>query len=182
MAFCSKCGKELKKNIKFCPECGNEVASNKKIVDDKDVGDKVKESVEKVLDTKDTTSNFTNKDIKDNYGFALISYLGIFAFIPYFLGKSSKFVQYHAKQGMNLLIVWGAYIILYNLLGLIKIGKTVTYLGHTYVTYEASPWWIDFPMVVVGILISTIAITGIVYVCQGKAKELPIIGKLKIVK
>lgn len=182
MAFCSKCGNELKKSVKFCPECGNEVISKRTVNDDKDLEDKVKESVEKVLDTKDSTSNYTKKDIKDNYGFALISYLGVFAFIPYFLGKSSKFVQYHAKQGMNLLIVWAAYIIVYNLLGLIKIGNTVTYLGHTYVTYEASPWWITFPMFIVGILISAIAITGIVYVCQGKAKELPLIGKLKIVK
>lgn len=179
MIFCTKCGNKLEKNVKFCPNCGNGVEQKEN--KEKEVEEKIKNGIEKIMDTPDSTDKFTKKDVKDNMGFALISYLGILVLIPYFLGKSSKFVQYHAKQGMNLLIVWALYMVVYNLFGLIKISKSVTYFGYIG-SYKVTPWWINTPLNIVGILISLIVVIGIVNVCQGKAKELPIIGKLKIVK
>ena len=182
MAFCSKCGVKLEKEAKFCRECGNEIVTTKKTAKKDEKVEEIKNSIDEIMDTKDSTDKFTKKDAKENMGFALISYLGVLALIPYFLGKSSKFVQYHAKQGMNLLIVWAGYIIAYNLLALIKVTKRVTYFGYTYASYKITPWWIKVPMSVVGVGIFALAIIGIVYVCQGKAKELPIVGKIKIVK
>jgi uncharacterized Zn finger protein (UPF0148 family) len=183
MAFCSKCGAELKAKVKFCPECGNETEVAKKKTKEEEISKAVKKNIEKVLDTEDTTEEYTKKDVENNMGLAIISYLGILAFIPYFLGKNSKFAQYHAKQGMNLLILEAAYVIVYNLLCLIKVAKRITYYyGYAYASIRVTPWWIIAPMTIVGIAIGALAVIGIVYVCQGKAKELPVIGKLKIVK
>ena len=39
----------------------------------------------------------------------IIAYFSLLALIPYFCEKKNKFVVYHAKQGMNLLIFETAY-------------------------------------------------------------------------
>ena len=64
---------------------------------------------------------YDKNDIKSNTLLAILSYLGLLAFIPYFAPNESKFVKYHATQGMNLLIMWGVYTLLDSLLGLIKV-------------------------------------------------------------
>lgn len=181
MAFCSKCGTELKTKVKFCPECGNEIEIKKK--KEEDISKTVKKNIDKVLDTEDTTEEYTKKDIENNMGLAIISYLGVLVLISYFLGKNSKFAQYHAKQGINLLILEAVYILIFNLVGLIKIVKKVTYFyPYAYASIRVTPWWIIVPMSLVGVAIGALAVIGIVYACQGKAKELPFISKLKIVK
>jgi len=185
MAFCTKCGNELKGKIKFCPECGNNVESilnKKKKDDDKELVDNVKQSIEKVLDTEDTTKKFTKKDRDENMAMAILCYIGVLVFIPFFAEKKSKYVRYHAVQGMNLLIAWGVYSVAFGLLSFIKVTKPIVSFGYTIGTYKVAPWWIELPSTLVSLSLIAISIVGIVNVCKGKAKELPIIGKLKIVK
>ena len=50
---------------------------------EKNLGDNLKETTKKIMDTKDTTKNFTKKDIEDNKGMAILSY--ILPPIPYFV-------------------------------------------------------------------------------------------------
>jgi uncharacterized membrane protein len=45
-------------------------------------------------------------DIKENKVWALLSYLGILCLIPLLAKKDSKFAQFHAKQGLLLVIGW----------------------------------------------------------------------------
>jgi uncharacterized membrane protein len=184
MAVCKECGKETKTKAKFCPSCGTEFGTTKKKETPKteEIGEVIKDKVEKVLDTEDSTKEYEKKDAKDNLAMALLSYLGFLVLIPYFLEKNSKFVRYHAVQGMNLLVIWVGYSVLSGLLGLIKVTKSITYWGYVYGTMKITPWWINVPVYLLGSAIGILAIIGIVYVCQGKAKELPIINKLKIFK
>ena len=144
--------------------------------------DKFKKSIENIMDTPDTTDSYDTKDIKSNTILAILSYLGLLAFIPYFASNDSKFVKYHATQGMNLLIVWVAYTILNSLLGLVKAREVVLNIGNMVATRYVTPIWISLPMGLLGFILFALSITGIVYVCQGKAKELPLVGKIKIVK
>lgn len=175
MAYCSKCGKELEKNAKFCSKCGQSV-------DKKDYIDEISKSVEKVLDTKDSTKNFTKKDISENKAMGILAYIGVLVLAPYFGAKHSKFAQYHAKQGMNLLLLEIAYSILYTMLCSITVTKYETIYGIKYVAGKITPWFITWPLGIIGLGIAALAIIGIVNVCQDKAKELPIIGKIKIFK
>ena len=156
--------------------------NNKKKDKEEDIADKIKANVEDIINTEDTTSSYDKKDINDNILLACLSYLGLLAFIPYFIKTDSKFVKYHATQGINLLIVWGIYTLVDNILGLIKVKTVVVDFGTMVGTKLVTPIWISLPMGIVGILLLAASILGIVYVCQGKAKELPIIGKIKIVK
>ena len=146
------------------------------------VEDKIKNTVEDLMDTPESTSTFDKKEIKDNTFLAILSYLGFFALIPYFFNNKSEYVKYHATQGMNLLIVWVIYSIIENLLGLIKIREVVLDLGTMRGIRMVTPFWISFPMAIIGLVIIVITVIGIVYACEGKAKELPIINKIKIIK
>ena len=155
----------------------NEDNSNNNNLDDK-----FKKSIENIMDTPDTTDSYDKKDIKSNTILAILSYLGLLAFIPYFASNNSKFVKYHATQGMNLLIVWVGYTILNSLLGLVKAREVVLNIGNMVATRYVTPIWISLPMGLLGFILIALSVTGIVYVCQGKAKELPLVGKIKIVK
>jgi len=44
------------------------------------------------------------KDVQENKLWAMLSYFGILVLIPLLLKKDSKFTQFHAKQGLILLI------------------------------------------------------------------------------
>jgi uncharacterized membrane protein len=46
------------------------------------------------------------KDIRENKTLAILSYLSILCLIPLLLKKDSKFVKFHSKQGLILLIGW----------------------------------------------------------------------------
>lgn len=169
------------------PQNGNkprEIISNEEesINEELNIENNIKSSLESIVDTPDTTNDYDKNDIKENILLAILSYLGLLVFIPYFVSNDSKFVKYHAVQGMNLLIIWGAYTLLDNVLELVKVSKVVVDFGGITGTKMVTPIWISFPMNVLGILLLVLSVMGIVYVCQGKAKELPLIGKIKIVK
>lgn len=149
---------------------------------DNNLDDKFKKGIENIMDTPDTTDFYDKNDIKSNTLLAILSYLGLLAFIPYFAPNESKFVKYHATQGMNLLIMWGVYTLLDSLLGLIKVSEVVVNIGNMVGRRYVTPLWISLPMGLLGFILFVLSVTGIVYVCQGKAKELPLVGKIKIVK
>ena len=147
-----------------------------------DLENKFKKFFNNIMDTEDNTSSFDENDIKENIILSVLSYLGLLVFIPYFMSNNSKYVKYHAIQGMNLLIVWGIYTLFDNLLSLIKVSKVVIDFGSMVGTKMVTPLWISLPMSLFGLLLFVISIIGIVYAAKGKAKELPIINKIKIVK
>lgn len=171
--------KELKEEIK--KEMEDE---RKKESKSNNFEDKAKETIDKIMDTEDSTKDYNKKDIESNKGLAMLSYFGPLALIPFLVSKDSKFAMYHAKQGLNLfiieLIVSAASFFLTSI---IRIPKMCTIWGET--TYECgmiTPWWLSIPISLIESLLLVVAIIGIVYSCQGKAKELPVLGKIKIVK
>ncbi len=100
------------------------------------------------------TSMYTQEDIQDNKVIAALSYFGLLVLVPLLAKKDSPFCQFHAKQGLVLLIAWFA-------LGIISI---IPILG-----------WI------VGILGSlfllVLFVIGLVNALGGNVKELPVIGQ-----
>ncbi|EKD56343.1 MAG: putative membrane protein [uncultured bacterium] len=94
------------------------------------------------------------KDIEENKGLAAISYLWLLCLIPLFGKKDSAFAQFHAKQGLGLLVLW-------VLCGFIMV---VPVLG----------WFIGAMGYVVSFVL---VIIGISNVFASKCVELPIVGK-----
>lgn len=144
--------------------------------------DKIVKYITKIVNTKDSTSKFDKKDIENNIFLAMLSYIGIFAFVPYFIHNDSKYVKYHAIRGLNLLIVEGIYVLLDGILSMIKVSKVVVDYGSLVGTKMVTPFFISIPMGIVGGILTALSIIGIINVCNGKAKELPLMDKIKIIK
>lgn len=173
MAFCSKCGAKLEDGSKFCKSCGEPVKMSTE--------DKVSaaaadftEKVSKINDTEDTTSEFDQKDISDNKAFAILAYISWLVLIPIFAAKNSKFARFHANQGLVLCIIETAWWIVSTIIS--------WFLGFLLWRVFALVWLIGLLFRLVNILFLVMMILGIVNAAQGKAKVLPIIGKIKILK
>jgi len=171
--------KELKEELK--EEVLKEMKEEKK--EDKKFEEKAKETIDKIMDTEDNTKDYEKKDIESNKGLAMISYLGPLSLIPFLVSKDSKFVQYHAKQGLNLFIVEMLIAIFsYFVTAIIQLPKMCNFGGVNYECGVYTPWWLTLPVSLLETLTFILAIVGLVYACQGKAKEIPVLGKLKIIK
>jgi len=124
-------------------------------------------------------------EIESGKGMAVLSYLGLLALIPYFAEKKNKFVRFHALQGMNLLLIWVAYAVLSGIVNAIfitvAVGSCVAGVagcvgGFGFAGIMSGLVWL------IGVGIGVIALLGLIYALQGKEKEVPILGKIKIIK
>lgn len=150
---------DLKKNI---------TNKTKEIKEDiKEKSEDLKELAEDIVnDVKNHSKKFDKKDIEENKAMACLSY--IIAPVPYFIERKSKWVRYHAIQGMNLFII---FIILSLIVSVIN---------------SLILWPFDFLKTILRTALNVFgavyAIIGIVNVCNNQAKELPLINKFKIIK
>lgn len=176
MAFCSKCGNQIEEGSKFCDKCGATVgdAASQNKSKAKNISDIAEDLGAKIVglnNTPDYTSEYDQTDITNNKVFAALSYLWILVLIPILAAPNSKFAKFHSNQGLTLLIV---NVILNIGLSIVRIamGAIADPLGRM----------ITIIIRVVGILILVLAIIGIINAVQGKAKELPLLGKINILK
>ncbi len=91
--------------------------------------------------------------------YAALAY--ILFFIPLIVDKDSEFGKFHANQGLNLLLLGIAVSVL---------GAIIPFIG----------WFIISP--IGGLLVLVLAIMGIINALNGESKELPIIGKYRLLK
>ena len=117
----------------------------------------ISEKLTQLNNTADTTAEYDAQDIEKNKAMAVLAY--IIFLIPLLAAKDSKFARFHTNQGLVLFI------------GGIRssVIAAILIIG-----------WIIAP--IAGIIITILAVIGIVNALGGKAKELPIIGKFQILK
>ena len=199
MIYCENCGKQLEENARFCTSCGASYQTN-------DDGNSVSENHEECQETKtqpeptteeklqqatatidavaqklgnttDHTSDFSKTDIEANKGPALLSYFGLLVLIPIFAAKHSPYARYHANQGLVLfvgMLVWAV------------IDGAVTALLRALLGNALGLWGMyslcGTALNIVYAGFSILAVIGIINVLNERAKELPIIGKYKILK
>ncbi len=179
MAYCGKCGEKVADNVRHCPICGTTVAGTEETTQNAaptnptadQTAKKVEDTIVNLNNTTDCTHEFDQKDIEQNKVMALLSYLGILILVPLLGAKGSKYARFHASQGVNLILLSIAY---WAVCGIV-----------TSVLYAIS--WrlyrVVNPILSLGNLaIFILCIIGIVNAVQGRAKDLPIIGKLRILK
>ena len=199
MIYCENCGKQLEENARFCTSCGTSYQTN-------DDGNSVSENHEecqetttqpeptteeklqqatatidavaqKLGNTTDHTSDFSKTDIEANKGPALLSYFGLLVLIPIFAAKHSPYARYHANQGLVLfvgMLVWAV------------IDGAVTALLRALLGNALGLWGMyslcGTALNIIYAGFSILAVIGIINVLNERAKELPIIGKYKILK
>ena len=161
MPFCGKCGGSINEGAGFCPSCGAPAG-----------GQPAQQSWQDINNTADTTAEYDPADIEANKIFAALSYLGILVIVPFLAAPNSKFARFHANQGLTLFLLIIAYSILSFILNVIftAINLWVLVILITLLIFALS-----IPLIVLIIL-------GLMNAIQGKAKELPFIGKIKIIK
>ena len=101
----------------------------------------------------------------------MFSYSGILFFIPLVAAKHSRFARFHASQGLNILLAGIAYSIASGLLSFL---------------FGLISWQLALVMGTVfgigSIALFVLVILGVVNVCKGEMKPLPVIGKFQIIK
>ncbi len=178
MMICEKCKTEITDDIQFCPNCGaNLDAPTSKPTSS------ASDAINKLNDTSDTTSEYDSKDISENKVMALLSYLGILFVIPLFAAPKSKFARFHANQGLILCISGIAYSIINSILMSI-LNSIFRGYWNGYLTYTRGPihGFLSLILNLLYVIFAILAVIGIINAVNGKAKELPLIGKFKILK
>ncbi len=118
----------------------------------------------------DITNQFASDDIEKNKLVAGLSYFGILFFLPLVVAPESRFGKFHANQALVLLL---ACIVGMVAISIINIFLTLI-------------WW-RFVLIssvlytIFGVALLVVAIIGLVNAFQGKAVELPLICKIKII-
>lgn len=178
MAFCGKCGTKVEEGVKFCPVCGGQVAASapQQEATRAQEGSAANQNgfsakVSSLNNTADITADFDANDITQNKAMGILAYFGPLCFIPMFAAKDSKFARFHANQGLVLLIACVACGIAAAILNAIILAISWRLF---FISTIISP--------VVYIAFGILAIIGIINAANGKAKELPVIGKIKILK
>lgn len=169
MPYCSKCGIQFEGIGTRCPSCSGKASR-------KTVKTTFKRFSSEINCVADHTNSFDKKDIESNKGISVLSYLGFLFLVPYFAASKSKFARFHAKQGMVLFIFEFAVNVI---MAILKAFFNVIYHG-TFKVFS----WIRIPDIILtsvhslsGLVTLALTIVGIINVVQGKAKELPVIGK-----
>ena len=181
MAYCNNSGTQLAEGAKFCPSCGNPAGAtaaqeNRQQQSEQQSrqagqqGHSENKFAAAMNNAADNTAEFDPKDIEQNKGMGVLAYLGILVLIPIFGAKDSPFARFHANQGLVLCIAAIVYGVAYSILTTIilaiswRLYLVVSLIG------------------LVGIVFLVLAIIGIINAVNGQAKELPLIGKYRLLK
>lgn len=159
MRYCTGCGAQLDESAKFCPVCGQKVETQAPPAQGDSFRNTVDNAVNQFTNTADTTSEYSPEDISSNKVSAVISYLWILFIVPLIAAPNSPYARFHANQGLLLFI--------FDLI--IAIIACIPVVG-----------WIVGGIGAVAVLV--FRVMGIVNSINGEAKELPLIGKYRIIK
>ncbi|MDL2234967.1 zinc-ribbon domain-containing protein [Christensenellaceae bacterium OttesenSCG-928-L17] len=159
MAFCRTCGQELQPDARFCAECGTVVLA---------AGAQQEQPTyaQPNYEAQSQPAAAPVEPAEDKHALSvgaitMFSYYGIFFFIPLVAAatKGSAFARFHANQGLLILLMGVASGIL----------ALIPYLGAVLTA-------------IIGIANIVFVIMGIVSVCRGEMKKMPLIGDIKIIK
>ena len=153
MLTCKQCGTQVEDGVMNCTNCGASIEAPVQQNQPIDLSEKFNE----FNNTADTTSEYDAQDIEKNKVMAILAY--ILFFIPLLAAKDSKFARFHTNQGLVLFL--GGIIA--------SVVAAIPVIG-----------WIIAP--IAGLVITVLAVIGIINALNGRAKELPVIGKFKILK
>jgi uncharacterized membrane protein len=167
-------------NVKFCPACGSPApaaANEQPARSSQPANDELSDKFSNLNNTADTTAEFGKADIEQNKVMAILAYLGILVLVPIFAAKESPFARYHANQGLILCIAMIAWAIVDGILTAILRAVLWSGLG-LWSIYSLCGTILNL----VYIVFTVLAVIGILNAVNGKAKELPFIGKFKLLK
>lgn len=202
MAYCVRCGAKVDDTVHTCPQCGSVIPTVEGTYGTCN-GQQTQDQKEKFNPYEEYRQNgngyqqngnayqegntyqqngytyqqnrveyFHPEDVKRNKAMGVLAYLGFLVLVPVIgRDKSSEYAAFHTNQG---LILWITGVIANLLTG----GSFFGF--HSLLHFD---WWLsDVIGVIIGIGVFVLSIMGIVNACRGEKQELPIIGKLRIIR
>lgn len=195
MAFCKNCGVQIADNVTFCTNCGasmNTVPTNNGMPQPaQQMQQPMQQSMQQPMQQAyrpapkqpsnfmpDRTANFDPADIKKTKGLNIFSYIGMLFVLPAILCKGSKYTKFHVNQGLLVFLLssicHGFVSVLATLFGWVVSAGA-------YSLYTPSRIILLVFTILLFSVVGAYMTLGIINVATGKAKELPLIGKLHIV-
>lgn len=152
MAYCGKCGTQMDDNAKFCPSCG---AAN--------------EPVAPAGAASAGGAATMNTEELAGKGMSILAYLPLLVLIPLFAGGGNRFTRYHANQGLVLFLLELAVSIV------VRVLRWILPYGFLWRT-------VNWVYSLCGLGFFVLAVIGILNVVNGRTKDLPFIGGVRILK
>lgn len=122
--------------------------------------------IKKLFDTPDHTGEFSEEEIKAAKVISIHAYFGVVFFLPLCFKKGNKYGRFNANQGLILFICEAIVSAVSSALSKIPVFGTI----NSIVCY------------LIQLVLLAFAIVSIVNVAKGKAKEIPLFGKFKLIK
>lgn len=206
MPFCPKCGTEYQDGSKFCAKCGaNLDGSVAPVPINQKPG-----FFQEILDTRDVTSTMDANDINAGKAMSILAYCAVLAYIlvmwllgdffavivlagllvaPCIAAKKSGFVKYHLSMIFPAILavmvvraVEGSIAaFFYNLISNPVYDYISNYVGMVRtetVIGTIVAWVIHIIFMAIPVLV---LVAGLINSANGKAKELPLIGRFKMI-
>lgn len=171
MKKCFRCGTELDDSAEYCFRCGERQYA----------GSGRGASGRRWYEGKDRTAEFDPADIKENKAYGIIACIPVLFFIPIVACPDSRYGRFWANQGLVVLllsfvcgIVGGIVSGLFSLFAFI-----LSVIPVLPILISAIGGIVSF---VIGLPVLAAFIIAIVNACRGRAVELPIIGRTRILK
>ena len=120
----------------------------------------------------DYTDSFSPEDIRAHKDISIFSYIGFLFIIPLFMKRNSPFARFHANQGLVLFILE---ICLSVVKRIVNFVFSISGLGFMNIP-------INFVFTIISILCLVLIVIGIMNLVNGRAKELPFIGKIRFIR
>ena len=140
--------------------------------------EKLKDKIKVFMSSiKDYTDSFSLEEIESGKALSIVSYL--IPLVLLILYNKNNYVKFHTLNGMNILFTYLIFLI---------IKKTLSYIFGTPCDLVSGLKCIILPISLriffafINMLFSFIVLYGVINVCNNKAKEIPIISKIKLFK
>lgn len=168
--FCQKCGRQLEDGTRFCPSCGTPVKAGGGQTGGGFAG-QAQEAFDRFNDTEDTSAAYSQQQITDGKAMGILAYIGFLVLIPILAEKNNPFVRYHANQGLVLFLAELLYAVVHKVLVRVFL-LTLFPLGVI----------LNIIFSIASLVFVAYMVIGIVNVCNGKAKQLPVIGGIVLIR
>lgn len=123
--------------------------------------------------TKDETNRFKQEDIENNSALAVLSYIPFMFFIPMIIKPTSGYLRYHGIQGLTMFLTF---------VGLEFIDVLLCAIANAAVPGAVGSYISIAVTLIANLCVLLLIAIGIANAVKGYARELPIIGKIRLLK
>lgn len=141
-----------------------------------DIADKTIDAVEGFINTCDHKKEFNSEEVKKYKTSAMICYIPVVPFYYILTNKlkQSNYLKFHVNQGLNVTILCG---IVFFISSVLKVIFTTNSMLR-----DNTPGWVSFITYILYCISFLAIIFGIINTYNNSSKELPLIGKIKLLK